>query len=86
MPDPHVWNRAKNEMELITLGPGAKYQYNFDFRVFVAFNELRLLTQAILTVLPALFDKVESILWLWKQRPSVLDRSLGLPHSMLITQ
>ncbi|MGA9566532.1 MAG: hypothetical protein WBS19_13480, partial [Candidatus Korobacteraceae bacterium] len=36
MPDPHVWNRAKNEMEIITLGPGAKYDYDFNFALFIA--------------------------------------------------
>ena len=42
MPDPHVWNRAKNEMEIITLGPGAEYKCDFDFRLFVAFNEIQI--------------------------------------------
>jgi len=38
MPDPHVWNREKNEMDLLTLGPGADYKYQIDFRLFVAVN------------------------------------------------
>ena len=63
MPDPHRWDREKNEMELITLGPGAEFQYHFDFRVFVAINGIRVVDgHSVLTVLGDVGQKVESIL------------------------
>jgi len=40
MPDPHRWDSAKNEMEIITFGPGAKFDYKFVFRLFIAFGEI----------------------------------------------
>jgi hypothetical protein len=63
MPDPHVWDRAKNEMVIITLGPGAEYDYKFDFAFFVAFNEIEVVDgKPVLAVLNALGRKVYSIL------------------------
>jgi hypothetical protein len=41
MPEPHVWDSTKNEMKIITLGPGAKYEAQFDFRIFVAFGKIK---------------------------------------------
>jgi hypothetical protein len=43
MPDPHVWDRAKNEMIIIELGPGAEYDYNFNFTFFIAFNGIEII-------------------------------------------
>lgn len=40
MPDPHRWDSAKNEMEVITFGPGTKYEYQFDFQLYVAFADV----------------------------------------------
>ena len=40
MPDPHVWDRAKNEMKLIELGPGATHTYDFGFQFFIAFHDI----------------------------------------------
>jgi|SRR5208282_1760114 len=63
MPEPHVWNRAKNEMELITLGKDAKFKYNFHFRFSVAFNDIQVVDgEPVLGVLDDLCGKVESIL------------------------
>jgi hypothetical protein len=62
MPHPHVWDRRKNEMVLLTLGPGAEYNYDFDFRVFVAFNGIKVVDgQPVIRVLDALGSAVESI-------------------------
>jgi hypothetical protein len=58
-----VWDSAKNEMELITLGPGAKFECEFEFRVFVAFSEIKAVEgHPVLGVLDALIRKVEGIL------------------------
>jgi hypothetical protein len=40
VPDPHRWDSAKSEMEIITLGPGAIFNYRFDFQLFIAFGEV----------------------------------------------
>jgi hypothetical protein len=40
MPEPHVWDRAKNEMILIELGPQATYNCDFQFRFFIAFHDI----------------------------------------------
>lgn len=62
MPTPHVWDRAKNEMVLITLGPGAQYYYDLNFRIFVAFNGIEIVDgKPVLGVLYALGRKVQSI-------------------------
>jgi hypothetical protein len=62
MPTPHVWNRTKNEMELITLGPKAEYHYDLSFHVFVAFNDIEIVDgKPVLRVLYALGRKVQSI-------------------------
>jgi hypothetical protein len=63
MPDPHVWNRAKNEMELVTLGPNSKFKYNFHFGFFVAFNDIQIVDgEPVLAVLDQLCGRVERIL------------------------
>jgi hypothetical protein len=41
MPDPHVWDSTKNEMELITFGPDTEFKYEFQFKLFVAFNDIK---------------------------------------------
>ena len=63
IPDPHVWYRTKNEMVLFTTGFQTDYKYDFNFRVFVAFNEIRVVDgQPVLKVLDALSNKIEGIL------------------------
>jgi hypothetical protein len=67
MPDPPKWDGAKNEMVVIRLGPhvvpNATWQYDFDFRPFVAINEIPVVQgKAVLGVLYDLCLKVESIL------------------------
>ncbi len=63
MPDPHVWDSAKNEMELVTLGPGAEFDYDFKFTLSVAFNKIKVVDgQPALRVLDELGCKVQSIL------------------------
>jgi hypothetical protein len=63
MPDPHVWDAEKNEMVLITLGPGAKFDYQFHFEFFIAFHEIPVVEgQNALIVIEALFRMVNSIL------------------------
>ena len=41
MPDPHVWDRTRNEMDIITLGPNAEFDYTFEFQIFVAINDIK---------------------------------------------
>ncbi|HWZ31705.1 MAG TPA: hypothetical protein VNX18_10250 [Bryobacteraceae bacterium] len=63
MPNPHFWDRTKNEMELITLGPNAEFNYNFDFRLFVAFNDIKIVDgKPVLAVLYEIDSIVERIL------------------------
>jgi hypothetical protein len=63
MPNPHRWDRSKNEMVLLTLGPEAEYDYDFDFHLFVAFNDIQVVDgQPVLGILNELGRKVESIL------------------------
>jgi hypothetical protein len=63
MPDPHVWDRTKNEMVLITFGPKTEFKYDFDFRIFVAFNEVQIVDgQPVVRVLHRLGRKVQRIL------------------------
>jgi hypothetical protein len=40
LPTPPVWNHAKQEMVIITLGPGAKYDYHLQFILFIAFDNV----------------------------------------------
>jgi hypothetical protein len=64
MPQTPMWDRTKNEMELVTVGPETEqFNYNFHFRIFVAFNNIRVVDgEPVLGVLYALGRKVESIL------------------------
>jgi hypothetical protein len=40
MPDPHVWDSEKNEMVIMTVGPGTQFNYEFDFHIYVAFGDI----------------------------------------------
>ena len=63
MPDPHVWDSTKNEMVLITFGPGADFDYQLNFRLFVAFGEIKVVGgKEVLGVFYNLGSKVQSIL------------------------
>jgi hypothetical protein len=65
MPLKHAWDYAKNEMVLITLGPGSPsdIKYTFHFTAFVALGDIRgVAGQEILGVANAMGCKVESIL------------------------
>ena len=63
MPNVHIWDRAKNEMELVTLGADAKFNYHFQFSFFVAFNNIQIVDgEPILGVLDQLVGRVERIL------------------------
>jgi len=63
IPNPHIWDRTKNEMVLLTTGSQTDYKYDFNFRVFVAFNEIRVVDgEPVLRVLDTLSSKVEGIL------------------------
>lgn len=67
MPDPHVWNYAKSEMEVFTLGPplfpDAKCDYDLDFSAFVAVHEIPVVEgHEIVQLLALLCNKVQSIL------------------------
>ncbi len=63
MPDPHVWDSVKNEMVLITFGPAAKFDYEFDFAIFVAFGEIKVVAgKEVFGTLYRLGRKVQSIL------------------------
>jgi hypothetical protein len=67
MPNPHVWDSAKDEMVVMRLGPivvpGATFDYDFDFYPLVTINEIPVVQgQPVLGVLYELCLKVESIL------------------------
>lgn len=63
MPQPHVWDSVKNEMVLITLGPEAEFRYQFNFRMCVAFGEIKVVSKsAVLGTLYKIGHKVDSIL------------------------
>lgn len=63
MPQPHVWDHAKNEMELITLGPGAQFKAHFRFAHTVAFAGIEVLErEPAVAVLYTIRSEVESVL------------------------
>lgn len=62
MPEPLVWDRTKNEMELLTLGPGAEFRYDLHFNTSVAFNLEPVDGESVVTVIYALGQRVQSIL------------------------
>ena len=65
MPLEHTWDGTKNEMVLMTLGPGAPddVKYDFQFSVFVTLNEIDAVKgQPILATAHAMGCKIESIL------------------------
>ncbi len=63
VPETPIWDCAKNEMEILTFGPGTQFQYQFDFHPFVAFQNVPLVSKKpIIPVLDNLFGKVERIL------------------------
>jgi hypothetical protein len=39
-----VWDRTKQEVKFLTLGPGAAFDYKFDFILFIAFDEIGTVT------------------------------------------
>jgi len=63
IPEPHVWDSRKNEMELITIGPGTKFDYEFNFRIFVAFGEIKVVEgKEVLRILYRMGCKIQSLL------------------------
>lgn len=65
MPLEHKWDSSKNEMVLMTLGPGAPddVKYDFQFSVFVTLDKIETLKgQPILAIAHAMGCKVESVL------------------------
>ena len=67
MPDPPVWDSAKNEMVIVKFGPlvvpDAQWEYDFDFRPNIAIHEIPVVEgQPVLRVLYELCLKVESVL------------------------
>ena len=57
-----VWDSAKNEMELMTLGPGAKFNGDFNFANYVAFGEIEgVAGKNAVPVLHQFVDMVETI-------------------------
>jgi hypothetical protein len=63
MPDPHVWDRAKNEMKLIELGPGATHRYDFGFQFFIAFHDIEFIDgQSVVKVLMQFGNIAERLL------------------------
>jgi len=74
VPNNHVWDRAKNEMEVLTIGPGTEFQYNFQFHIFVAFQNVKLIDgKPILPILDNLFGKIERILVAIKEESRRLE-------------
>jgi hypothetical protein len=63
IPTPHVWDSAKNEMVLITLGPGTDFNYQFNFLFFVAFGEVKFVERKeVIKVLHRMGGIVQSLL------------------------
>ncbi len=65
MPLEHSWDRAKNEMVVMTLGPGSPddVKYDFQFTAFVSLDKIPAITgEPILAIAHAMSSKVESIL------------------------
>ncbi len=63
MPYTPVWDRTKNEMELLTIGPGAKFKANFDFGLVIAFGEVEAVHgKEAVEVLDLFVNMVETIL------------------------
>ena len=63
MPEQQVWNRDKNEMEVITLGPCTKFDYGFDFRLFVAVTGIKVMDgKEVVGVVHSVGSKVQSIM------------------------
>lgn len=63
MPNPHVWDRTKNEMILIELGPGATFHYDFQFTFHIAFHDIDVIDgKPVIRVLNQFGCVVQSIL------------------------
>lgn len=63
MPNPHVWDRNTNEMELLTLGPGTQVDFDFQFEVYIAINGIKVVDgQPIVPVLSEMKVKVNGII------------------------
>ena len=63
MPDPHIWNRKKNEMELFTLGPGATTNAHFELALSVAIQGVEIVDgKPVVQVLMPLGVLVERML------------------------
>jgi hypothetical protein len=63
MPDPHLWDRTKNEMVIIELGPGATYEYDIQFQFFIAFQDIEFIDgQSVTRVLHKFGGVVERVL------------------------
>jgi hypothetical protein len=63
MPVTPIWDRAKNEMTLFTLGPNVKFKSKVDISFYVAFGEIELLEgKNAIPVLDEFIDMVETIL------------------------
>jgi hypothetical protein len=63
MPDPHVWDRKKNEMDILTVGPDSTHQWFFQFNAFVAVNEIPIVDgMPVLQVLYQMGVRVDEVL------------------------
>lgn len=63
MPTPHVWDHTKNEMILITLGPGAQFNAHFRFANTIAFAGIKIIErEAAVEVLDTIHREVERVL------------------------
>jgi hypothetical protein len=63
MPDPHFWDHAKNEMVLITLGPGAQCNAHFRFFSTIAFSGISTIeSEPAPTVLDTIASEVDRVI------------------------
>jgi hypothetical protein len=63
MPQPHVWDRTKNEMVLVELGPGATFHYDFQFTFHIAFHDIDIIDgQPVLGILHQFGSVVQRVL------------------------
>jgi hypothetical protein len=62
MPVTHIWDRVKQEMELLTVGPDTTGEHDFKFTLFVAFNGIPVIDgQPVDAVLNELVRVVDGI-------------------------
>jgi hypothetical protein len=62
IPAPPVWDRTKQEIVILTLGPGAQFDYKFNFVLYIAFDEIELVAgEPVRSILGQTMVEVERV-------------------------